>query len=105
MSHKVTRVSDTDVYPNEWARLIGKLPRRQGWNQKRVADALGTHPRTVSRWISGESTKISGTSMLLVAQAFGLDYATVAQAALGAQLHDRMKDDEAIQIIRDYEGV
>lgn len=35
------------------ARQLQRLRERLGWSQERLAEALGVHPMTVSRWERG----------------------------------------------------
>lgn len=37
-------------------KTIVEALRRPGWNQKRLADALGSRPQTVNKWVKGENT-------------------------------------------------
>jgi transcriptional regulator with XRE-family HTH domain len=95
----VLHVRDTQEYPNGWAKLVSELINRPGWNRTRLAREAGINRNTVRRWIDGESSNISASSIRLIADAAGIDYQTAAEAAVGARAQDIRNDDDAIRII------
>jgi transcriptional regulator with XRE-family HTH domain len=97
--HTVRHVRDTDAYPNDWARLVDEIANRPGWSKSRLGREAGVDRRTVHRWISGESANVSAASIRLIAQAAGIDEATAARAATGAQEELKAEDDAAVRII------
>lgn len=91
-------------YPNDWARLIGELVERQGWNKSRLTREAGLGRNTVGRWISGETANITTSSVRAVADATGIDYNVAAQAAIGAQQQQRADDDRAVRMVLDSDA-
>lgn len=44
----------TPLPPEHDSRQLKSLRKRLGWSQARLAEALGVHPMTVSKWERGE---------------------------------------------------
>jgi transcriptional regulator with XRE-family HTH domain len=89
-------VAEAVTYPNDWARLVGELMRRESWTQQQMADRAGVIRNTIRRWVSGETVNVSTASVRLVADAAGIAYELAARAVYGADEQNARNDDAAI---------
>ena len=85
----VLHVRDTQEYPNGWAKLVSELINRPGWNRTRLAREAGINRNTVRRWIDGESSNISASSIRLIADAADIDYQVAAVKIAAHHLNTR----------------
>jgi transcriptional regulator with XRE-family HTH domain len=86
-----------------WARYLGAATRRPGWSVARLARESGVHRSTIFRWLNGEVTGATVTSVLRIAGAVGddPDEALRAAADLLAVPAVADPDAEAIAMIMD----
>lgn len=60
-------------------KVIRDALNRDGWTQKRLADAMKVRPQTVNKWVSGENTP-PYTKWRALEEALELDVGTILRA-------------------------
>jgi transcriptional regulator with XRE-family HTH domain len=92
---------DGREYPNDWARLIADLVKKEDGNQTQLARKLGVGRNTIGRWLSGSSINLTVDKIKLVATRAGISRGAAALAAVDAQEADAARDDQSIRDIED----